>query len=142
MNMDPRSRRSLRALAAIGLTPLALIGGALSNQPDAAPCPTSGDLTDATIQSTHLNATQLDNAAIITRIGPDMHVPAPGETIAVATALQESDLHNLAHGDRDSLGCSNNAPPKAGEPPPRSSTPPTHHAPSTADSWPHPPGAP
>jgi cell wall-associated NlpC family hydrolase len=33
-----------------------------------------------------------------------MHVPAPGETIAVATALQESGLRNLTFGDRDSLG--------------------------------------
>ena len=33
-----------------------------------------------------------------------MGVPAPGETIAIAAALQESGLQNLPYGDRDSLG--------------------------------------
>ncbi len=33
-----------------------------------------------------------------------MNVPARGWTVALATALQESTLRNLNHGDRDSLG--------------------------------------
>ena len=52
----------------------------------------------------NLSAAQLGNAQIIAEVGISMGVPAPGETIAIATALQESDLQNLNYGDRDSLG--------------------------------------
>jgi cell wall-associated NlpC family hydrolase len=52
----------------------------------------------------NLSATQLGNAQIIAEVGISMGVPAPGETIAIATALQESGLQNLNYGDRDSLG--------------------------------------
>jgi len=52
----------------------------------------------------NLNAAQLGNAQIIAEVGVSMGVPAPGETIAIATALQESGLQNLNYGDRDSLG--------------------------------------
>ncbi|MEY9860565.1 cell wall-associated NlpC family hydrolase [Catenulispora sp. GAS73] len=51
-----------------------------------------------------LSAAQLANAQIIAQVGMNMRVPAPGETIAIATALQESGLQNLNYGDRDSLG--------------------------------------
>jgi hypothetical protein len=47
---------------------------------------------------------QLANAALIIAVGHQLGVPAPGQVIALATALQESDLTNLPHGDRDSLG--------------------------------------
>ena len=52
----------------------------------------------------NLSAAQLGNAQIIAEVGINMGVPAPGETIAIATALQESGLQNLNYGDRDSLG--------------------------------------
>jgi cell wall-associated NlpC family hydrolase len=51
-----------------------------------------------------LGVEQLGNAQIIAQVGVSMGVPAPGETIAITTALQESSLQNLNHGDRDSLG--------------------------------------
>ncbi|CAM4024294.1 hypothetical protein KIPE111705_36895 [Kibdelosporangium persicum] len=47
---------------------------------------------------------QLDNAATIVAVGRDMGIPERGRVVAVATALQESGLRNLNHGDRDSLG--------------------------------------
>ncbi|MFE4205403.1 C40 family peptidase [Streptomyces goshikiensis] len=47
---------------------------------------------------------QIRNAKIIVATGIQMGIPARGQTIALATALQESDLRNLDHGDRDSLG--------------------------------------
>jgi len=47
---------------------------------------------------------QLANAAIITAVGKQLQVPAPGWVIAIAVAIQESGLRNLDHGDRDSLG--------------------------------------
>lgn len=47
---------------------------------------------------------QLTNAATIVAVGKQMNVPEPGWVVAIAAALQESELHNLDYGDRDSLG--------------------------------------
>ncbi|MBB5157425.1 C40 family peptidase [Saccharopolyspora phatthalungensis] len=47
---------------------------------------------------------QMANAATIVAVGKKMNVPEEGWVIAIATALQESGLRNLDHGDRDSLG--------------------------------------
>ncbi len=51
---------------------------------------------------------QVTNAATIVTVGQQMHVPARGWVIAVATAMQESGLHNLGDlgsaNDTDSLG--------------------------------------
>jgi hypothetical protein len=52
-------------------------------------------------------ATDLDqaaNATTITAVGKQLGLPDHAVTIALATALQESNLHNLSYGDRDSLG--------------------------------------
>nr|WP_239102608.1 M23 family metallopeptidase [Actinoplanes siamensis] len=55
-----------------------------------------------------LTAEQAGNAAVIVVVGERMRVPVRGWVIAVATALQESDLANLgdlgAANDHDSLG--------------------------------------
>ncbi|OIJ64855.1 heavy metal transporter [Streptomyces mangrovisoli] len=47
---------------------------------------------------------QAVNAATIAAVGTDRGVPERAVTIALATALQESGLRNIEHGDRDSLG--------------------------------------
>jgi hypothetical protein len=47
---------------------------------------------------------QAANATTIAAVGKRMGLPDHAVTVAVATALQESGLHNLTHGDRDSLG--------------------------------------
>ncbi|WP_455432522.1 C40 family peptidase [Streptomyces yangpuensis] len=47
---------------------------------------------------------QIPNAKIIVATGVHKRVQARGQVIALATALQESTLINLDHGDRDSLG--------------------------------------
>ncbi|MEU4141875.1 heavy metal transporter [Streptomyces parvulus] len=47
---------------------------------------------------------QAVNAATITAVGTARRLPERAVTIALATALQESTLRNLDHGDRDSLG--------------------------------------
>ncbi|MFI6687254.1 hypothetical protein [Streptomyces sp. NPDC050485] len=47
---------------------------------------------------------QAQNAATITAVGISRGMPERAVTIALATALQESGLRNLDHGDRDSLG--------------------------------------
>ncbi len=54
------------------------------------------------------SAEQVSNAAIIVEVGMARHVPARGWVIAVATAMQESTLHNYGNlgtrNDHDSLG--------------------------------------
>lgn len=47
---------------------------------------------------------QMGNAAVITALGLKRGLPARAATIAIATAIQESKLYNISHGDRDSLG--------------------------------------
>lgn len=47
---------------------------------------------------------QLSNAKAIVAVGVQLHVPARGQIIALATALQESGLRNISYGDRDSVG--------------------------------------
>ncbi|MFJ4879997.1 C40 family peptidase [Streptomyces sp. NPDC088745] len=47
---------------------------------------------------------QIPNAKVIVATGIQKRVPARGQVVALATALQESTLINRDHGDRDSLG--------------------------------------
>lgn len=47
---------------------------------------------------------QIPNAKVIVATGIQMQISARGQTIALATALQESGLRNISYGDRDSLG--------------------------------------
>lgn len=51
-----------------------------------------------------LDLEQADNAALMAAVAGRRGLPARAVTIALATALQESKLANLDHGDRDSLG--------------------------------------
>lgn len=47
---------------------------------------------------------QKTNATTIIQTGTRLHIPTQGLIIAIATAMQESGLHNLHYGDRDSVG--------------------------------------
>ncbi|MGW5423833.1 hypothetical protein [Streptomyces sp. NPDC003943] len=47
---------------------------------------------------------QASNAATIAAVGTSRGLPERAVTIALATAIQESGLRNIQHGDRDSLG--------------------------------------
>ena len=51
-----------------------------------------------------LDPEQIANAQTIIAVGRQLHVPQQGWVIALATAMQESTLHNLPYGDRDSIG--------------------------------------
>ncbi|WP_291378607.1 hypothetical protein [Demequina sp.] len=51
-----------------------------------------------------LTAEQANNAALIAAVGTRLGFDNAGVTVALATAIQESSLRNLDHGDRDSLG--------------------------------------
>jgi hypothetical protein len=55
-------------------------------------------------QSYSYDLEQMQNASTIAAVGVKMGVPAFGIQVAEATALQESKLHDLSSGDRDSLG--------------------------------------
>ncbi len=66
-----------------------------------------GGMTDclaATGPAPALSADQEANAVTIVTVGQGMGVPAYGWVIAVAVALQESNLVNVTGGDRDSVG--------------------------------------
>ncbi|WP_208882964.1 hypothetical protein [Streptomyces armeniacus] len=47
---------------------------------------------------------QASNAATIEAVASSRELPERAVTIAIATAIQESGLRNIRHGDRDSLG--------------------------------------
>jgi hypothetical protein len=51
-----------------------------------------------------LDLEQADHAATIAAVGKRMGMPDRAVSVALATAYLESGLHNLPHGDRDSLG--------------------------------------
>ncbi|HEY6796927.1 MAG TPA: NlpC/P60 family protein [Kineosporiaceae bacterium] len=51
-----------------------------------------------------LDADQLANAKIIIEVGRSLQIPERGIVVAIATAMQESSLHNIPYGDRDSVG--------------------------------------
>ncbi|MBA3250919.1 MAG: hypothetical protein H0T66_11600 [Geodermatophilaceae bacterium] len=51
-----------------------------------------------------ISSEQAAHAATIAAVGRSRGLPERAVTIALATALQESGLRNLAYGDRDSLG--------------------------------------
>jgi hypothetical protein len=51
-----------------------------------------------------LTGEELTNARTIAQVAWDRGLPERAVVIALATAMQESHLRNLGHGDRDSLG--------------------------------------
>jgi hypothetical protein len=63
-----------------------------------------GDGTQDSGARYELTAEQAVNAAVISSVGTRRGMPERAVTIALATALQESALRNIRHGDRDSLG--------------------------------------
>ena len=83
---------------------IAAIAGAIAAAPDSTTSICTAAPGGAPVNTRDLTAAQLGNSQVIAQVGVEMNVPMPGETIAIATALQESDLQNLDYGDRDSLG--------------------------------------
>ncbi|MEV4616798.1 C40 family peptidase [Kitasatospora sp. NPDC049258] len=64
----------------------------------------AGTSSDVQVPGLSAPAEQIPNAKIIVATGVQLRIPARGQVIALATALQESGLRNLPGGDRDSLG--------------------------------------
>jgi murein DD-endopeptidase MepM/ murein hydrolase activator NlpD len=111
----------LSALAAALATMLLLCAGAVASCAPlagsiAAACvpgqqPPSGDVSPNGCDPSVLDrwdAEQVANAAVIVQVGADLQVPTRARVIAVAVAMQESSLRNLAHlgqrNDHDSVG--------------------------------------
>ncbi|MFI6948193.1 C40 family peptidase [Streptomyces sp. NPDC050422] len=63
-----------------------------------------GEKSSASVPGLDDPADQVPNAKTIQATGVAMNIPARGQIVALATALQESGLRNLNYGDRDSLG--------------------------------------
>jgi hypothetical protein len=64
----------------------------------------SGCTASSTAGSVSLDLQQAQNASTIAAVGIQQGVPVFGIEVAEATAMQESKLHNLGYGDRDSVG--------------------------------------
>ncbi|MFJ8794599.1 C40 family peptidase [Streptomyces sp. NPDC102462] len=62
------------------------------------------DASAVRIEGLDLPGEQIPNAQTIVATGISLGVPRRGQIVALATAMQESRLRNLAYGDRDSLG--------------------------------------
>ncbi|MFJ6794559.1 hypothetical protein [Streptomyces sp. NPDC091268] len=108
----PRRRRPLRTAAGL-LVLLALAGYFLvqhaSNGGGAPFCTASvregaEPSPEGARRSYEMTPEQAGNAATIAAVGVAKGLPDRAVTIALATAIQESSLRNLDHGDRDSLG--------------------------------------
>ncbi|MFE2378534.1 hypothetical protein [Streptomyces sp. NPDC059398] len=99
----PRRGRLFRIVAALAVL-LALAGYVLvqylSGGGSGPRCTAQGDGGSGY----RLSPEQAVNAATISAVGTSRGMPERAVTIALATALQESGLHNLDHGDKDSLG--------------------------------------
>jgi hypothetical protein len=64
----------------------------------------AGAGSSSEVQAYAMTPEQADNAATIAGVGMKLGMPPHAVTVAIATALQESGLHNLSGGDRDSVG--------------------------------------
>lgn len=73
----------------------------ISQQVQAALAGSAGDIK---VPGLSKPSEQIPNAKVIVATGVQMRIPARGQVIALATALQESTLINRPDGDRDSLG--------------------------------------
>ncbi|RAJ41268.1 hypothetical protein K353_03027 [Kitasatospora sp. SolWspMP-SS2h] len=100
----PRRRRRWRRVL-VGVLALAVVGGLVVwlNRDKLAP-PAEGCKVTTAAGSGTLELPQAANAATITAVAMARGLPERAVTISLATAIQESKLHNLAGGDRDSVG--------------------------------------
>jgi hypothetical protein len=90
---------SLLGVALVGAVVFALFWYGVGPIPDREGCIATVDG-----ESVRVDPEQGDNAAVIAGIAVRRGLPARAVSIALATAYQESDIRNLDHGDRDSVG--------------------------------------
>ena len=102
------ARTSTTRRVGAGAFAVALVAGSavlvVSRRHHNPPAPSCA-VTSPSGQSTYtLEVDQAANSATIAAIGKKLGLPDHAVTVALAAALQESNLHNLDYGDRDSLG--------------------------------------
>jgi hypothetical protein len=100
-----RRRRPARSIAGIVVVAL-IVGGvyAVASYVTRSLAPPTDCVATVDSSQFTLGLDQAANATTIAAIGHQMGLPNHAVTIALAAALQESNLHNLSYGDRDSLG--------------------------------------
>ena len=96
-------RRVQTAILSI-VTVGALAGGGYAIYAGLRHTPASACRVVVSEKSYTLDPDQAKNAMTITAVGKRLGLPNHAVTVALAAAFQESNLHNLSHGDRDSLG--------------------------------------
>ncbi|MEU7040351.1 hypothetical protein AB0A77_04735 [Streptomyces varsoviensis] len=100
---SPAPRGRLLRIAAACAVLLALIGYLIAHfmtaGPEAPRCTATAGGKEFS-----LDPEQAVNAATIEAVGSARRMPERAVTIALATAMQESGLRNIKHGDRDSVG--------------------------------------
>ncbi|MER5883488.1 hypothetical protein ABT160_06635 [Streptomyces sp. NPDC001941] len=99
---SPRRSRRVRLAAALAVL-LALVGYVAAQYATGGKSGRRCAVT-ADGQRYELTPEQAGNAAVISAVGTTRGLPERAVAIALATALQESGLRNIEHGDRDSLG--------------------------------------
>ncbi len=93
-------RRAVLAVVVLALVSALVVAVRRAARP---PVPVACTATVGGVRA-DLSPEQAGNAATISGVAVRRGLPARAVTIALATALQESDLLNLDYGDRDSLG--------------------------------------
>jgi hypothetical protein len=95
---------SIAVLMLVGVVLLYINGPLGRTAPGCAVRLASAQPDDEDVTSFALSVEQADNAATIAAVGGRLGMPDHAVSVAIATALQESGLRNLAYGDRDSVG--------------------------------------
>ncbi len=99
-----RTGAVIATAAFLGVTTVAVLWGpGVYSRYTAAPPSNRCTVSTQSVQYSR-SAERTDNVAIISTVGWAQGFDEKGVTIAVATAIQESGLSNLDHGDRDSVG--------------------------------------
>ncbi|MFJ9325883.1 hypothetical protein ACIRPN_03660 [Streptomyces sp. NPDC101230] len=105
---SPARRRRSRLLRYAGaFAVLAALGGYLAVQYDSSTTESAPRCVVRAPEGDHtyeMSLHQAANAATISAVGTTRGMPERAVTIAIATAIQESTLRNIDHGDRDSVG--------------------------------------
>ncbi|MGH3324790.1 MAG: hypothetical protein ACRDOV_10275 [Streptomyces sp.] len=103
----PKRRARILRIAAASVVLLAIAGYVAAQYVTSRPGPAQCTVRAAGSGSEGgyaIKPEQAANAATIAAVASQRELPERAVTIALATAMQESTLRNIAHGDRDSLG--------------------------------------
>jgi hypothetical protein len=99
-----RRRRFARVATAVVIFGMLVAVGLLAKSRMKAASVAVGCRVSGSAETYALDQDQAANAATITAVAEREGLPAHAVTVALTAALQESNLHNLEYGDRDSLG--------------------------------------